>query len=63
MDMHLHTKKELNRSESDVNESWAFIDEEQPEEKVIHSDPIFKKTKCNISRAFQADALDCMDYE
>lgn len=29
---------------------------------LIHSDPVLKKTNCNISRAFQADALDCMDY-
>lgn len=31
-------------------------------EDVTHSEPILKKTNCNISRAFQADALDCMDY-
>ena len=31
-------------------------------EDVTHSEPVLKKTNCNISRAFQADALDCMDY-
>ena len=43
-------------------ESWAFTDEKQPEEKIIHSDPILNKTNCNISKAFQTDALDAMDY-
>jgi|TARA_R110000822_G_scaffold16_26_gene213 hypothetical protein len=62
MNMYLFTKKELNRSESDVIESWAFTDEKQPEEKIIHSDPILNKTNCNISKAFQTDALDAMDY-
>ena len=27
-----------------------------------HFRHVLKKTNCNISRAFQADALDCMDY-
>jgi hypothetical protein len=29
---------------------------------LIHSDPVLKKTNCNISKAFQTDALDAMDY-
>ena len=37
------------------------MDEEQPEE-TIHSDPILTKANCNITKAFQADALDNMDY-
>ena len=31
-------------------------------EETIHSDPILTKTNCNITKAFQADALDNMDY-
>ena len=37
------------------------MNEEQPEE-TINSDPILTKTNCNITKAFQADALDNMDY-
>ena len=45
----------------DLDQFLASMDEEQPEE-TIHSDPILTKTNCNITKAFQADALDNMDY-
>ena len=52
-----------------LDQFLATMDEEQPETvlcngdyETIHSDPILTKTKCNITKAFQADALDNMDY-
>lgn len=45
----------------DLNQFLTSMDEEQPEE-TIHSDPILTKTNCNITKAFQANALDNMDY-
>ena len=60
-------------SEKQPEKGWSQQDHEdlveeqkrlrfEEAEETIHSDPILTKTNCNITKAFQANALDNMDY-